>query len=163
MEHARSRYERIVIRLASFRWFVLFGRHVLSPVDRLLHRFGLPVLSRLGTHFPTVFVTTTGARSGMPRTVPLFGIPLEDGFGLIASNFGQDRRPAWCLNLLADPACEIELDGVVRAHRALPADQETRQAIWDRAVEIYPVWNLYARRVHRTIDVFHARPVEDPS
>jgi deazaflavin-dependent oxidoreductase (nitroreductase family) len=163
MARRRTRYERIVIRLAAFPWFVAFGRWVLSPVDRVLHRFGLPVLSRFGTGFPTVFVTTTGVRSGLPRTVPLFGIRLEDGFGLIASNFGQDRRPAWCLNLLADPACIIEHDGGERRYRARLADPEVRRVIWDRAVEIYPVWNLYARRVRRTIDVFHALPADDPA
>ena len=39
--------------------------------------------------------TTTGAKSGEPRTVTVYGIPHPDGLGLIASNWGGAKYPAW--------------------------------------------------------------------
>jgi deazaflavin-dependent oxidoreductase (nitroreductase family) len=52
---------------------------------------------------PMGLLTTIGAKSGQPRTTPLFYTVDEDTIILIASNGGQPRHPAWCYNLRANP------------------------------------------------------------
>src|SRR5438067_546245 len=62
---------------------------------------------------PTVLLTTTGRRSGRRHTVPL---PyFEDGKGkvVIGSFAGGDKNPAWVLNLVANPAVEVQDRGDV--------------------------------------------------
>ena len=71
------------------------GRHTLSYTS------GLPI----------VLLRTTGAKSKLPRTVPLVGMPVDGGLAIIASNFGQTRHPAWYYNLRANPAAEASVDG----------------------------------------------------
>jgi deazaflavin-dependent oxidoreductase (nitroreductase family) len=60
-----------------------------------------------------VLLTTTGARSGRPHTVPLAWVAdgSEDRIVLFASNIGAPRHPAWYLNLVAHPEVTVELRG----------------------------------------------------
>src|SRR5512134_392916 len=66
---------------------------------------------RLGSRFlrgaPVGLLTTTGRKSGRPRTTPL--IYLEDGerVVLVASQGGFPKHPIWYLNLGAHPAVEF--------------------------------------------------------
>jgi deazaflavin-dependent oxidoreductase (nitroreductase family) len=58
-----------------------------------------------------VLLTTTGRRSGRPRTVPLGGVRDGDAVLLFASNMGSPKDPDWYLNLAADPHVTVELPG----------------------------------------------------
>ena len=60
-------------------------------------------------------LTTTGACSGQPRTVPLVGVPVEDGVAIVGTRFGSPHHPAWYHNLLANPHAEMERDGTKSA------------------------------------------------
>jgi deazaflavin-dependent oxidoreductase (nitroreductase family) len=140
---------------------------------RLLHRVDGPVfratrgrhtLSSLVSGLPVVFLTTTGARSGQPRTVPLLGVPTAEGLAVIASNFGQARHPAWYHNLRANPEGELSVDGRRRRFRAVEAEGERRQRIWDEGLKLYPGWTTYERRAKdRRIVVFVLEPVDGSS
>ncbi|HEY4826087.1 MAG TPA: nitroreductase family deazaflavin-dependent oxidoreductase, partial [Solirubrobacteraceae bacterium] len=83
----------------------VFAR-VLYRIDRPVYRItrGRHTFASLLSGIPVVMITTTGARSGQPRTVPVLGLPTADGLAVIASNFGQRRHPGWYFNLRANPA-----------------------------------------------------------
>ncbi|HYP48390.1 MAG TPA: nitroreductase family deazaflavin-dependent oxidoreductase [Thermoleophilaceae bacterium] len=136
---------------------------------RLLHRIDKPV-SRLtrGRHtfgglvsgLPVVMLTTTGARSGLPRTVPVLGLPTADGLAVIASNFGQHRHPAWYHNLRANPEGSVVVEGRSRRFRAEVVEGERRVSIWREGLRVYPGWSQYERRAsHRRIAVFVLEPL----
>jgi deazaflavin-dependent oxidoreductase (nitroreductase family) len=109
---------------------------------------------------PVVMLTTTGAKSGQPRTVPVLGIPTRDGVAIIASNFGQYRHPAWYHNLRAQPVADVVVDGIHRRVRAVEADGERRAEIWKAGLRVYPGFSQYERRTsHRHISVFVLEPV----
>ncbi len=57
---------------------------------------------------PVIMLTTTGAKSGLPRPMPLVGIPMGDDVAVIGSNYGQERTPGWVHNLLANPAATVD-------------------------------------------------------
>ena len=40
-------------------------------------------------------LTTTGAKTGRPRTLPVLALPDGQDVILIASNFGRPRHPSW--------------------------------------------------------------------
>jgi deazaflavin-dependent oxidoreductase (nitroreductase family) len=138
----------------------LFAR--VSPrIDRPVYRMtrGRHTLGSLVSGIPVVMLTTTGARSGQPRTVPVLGLPTDDGLVVIASNFGQHRHPAWYHNLRANPEGEVAVDGTRRRFRAVEAEGERRARIWEKGLEVYPGWSQYERRAaHRKIAVFVLEP-----
>jgi deazaflavin-dependent oxidoreductase (nitroreductase family) len=138
----------------------LFAR-ILHHIDRPVHRLtrGRYTFASLVAGIPVVMLTTTGAKSGQPRTVPVLGIPVEGTVAIIASNFGQDRHPAWYHNLRAHPDAEAVVDGTRRRVRAVEADDERRAQIWQQGLRVYPGFDQYERRaVHRRITVFVLEP-----
>jgi deazaflavin-dependent oxidoreductase (nitroreductase family) len=136
------------------------GARLLHRLDRPVHRLtrGRHTLSSLLSGLPLVMLTTTGARSGRPHTVPLLGLPTPDGVAVIASNFGQRHHPAWYHNLRADPSGEVVLNGVAQRVVATEAAGEERERIWRHGLSVYPGWDQYERRApHRRIAVFVLR------
>jgi deazaflavin-dependent oxidoreductase (nitroreductase family) len=131
---------------------------------RVLHRIDAPVyrltrgrhsFASLVSGLPVVLLTTTGARSGLPRTTPVLALPTPDGLAVIASNWGQKRHPAWCHNLRANPCGAVEVDGEAREFRAVEARGEQRDRIWREGLRVYPGWSQYERRAgERRIAVF---------
>jgi deazaflavin-dependent oxidoreductase (nitroreductase family) len=58
---------------------------------------------------PSLMLRTTGRRSGSPRTAVLTYARDGADFVLVASNDGQDRPPAWFLNVGANPAVGVQV------------------------------------------------------
>ena len=58
---------------------------------------------------PLLLLTTTGRRSGQPRTSPIMYLPDGDRLLVFASKAGADTDPDWYLNLLATPEVSVEL------------------------------------------------------
>ena len=58
---------------------------------------------------PTLLLRTTGRRSGATRTNALVYAPDGEDYLVVASNGGQDRPPAWLLNVGAHPQVEVQL------------------------------------------------------
>jgi len=52
---------------------------------------------------PVVLLTTTGRKSGEPRTAPIFGFPEGQSIVVVPSNAGKEHYPAWYLNLRSNP------------------------------------------------------------
>jgi deazaflavin-dependent oxidoreductase (nitroreductase family) len=154
-------FQKIVRRFAASgpgSW--LFAR-VLHHIDRPIYRLsgGRQTLASLLSGLPVVMLTTTGARSGASRSVPVLGFPTDEGLVVIASNYGQDRHPAWYYNLRANPEGEVEVAAVSRPFRAVEIEGEQRDRIWQEGLKVYPGWSTYERRAsHRRIAVFILGP-----
>lgn len=139
----------------------LFAR-VLHRIDRPVYRLtgARHTFASLVTGLPVVMLTTTGARSGQPRTVPVLGLPTAEGLAVIASNFGQRPHPGWYHNLRAYPEGSVAVDGQSRRFRAVEAEGDRRRQIWEEALRVYPGWSQYERRAaNRRIAVFVLDPV----
>ena len=59
--------------------------------------------------FKVLLLTTTGRKSGKPRTTPLGYFDHEGGYVIIASNGGLPSNPAWFYNLKANPRVDIQV------------------------------------------------------
>jgi deazaflavin-dependent oxidoreductase (nitroreductase family) len=110
-----------------------------------------------------LLLTTTGARSGVPHTVPLAYLP--DGghqFLVIGSAGGSPRHPAWYHNLVANPHVTVE-DGVFVADAlAVVLQGADRDQAFARAVETDPGWAEYEKRSGRILPVVALRPLPGP-
>lgn len=135
---------------------------------RSLHRVDGPALRATGgrwsvtsvlTGLPVVELTTTGARSGEPRTVPVVAVPDGERLVLVASNYGGDRNPAWCHNLRAHPRCTVAAGGRRRTMRAREVEGEERDRLWVLDATVYPARGRYAAWAsHRAIPVVVLEP-----
>jgi deazaflavin-dependent oxidoreductase (nitroreductase family) len=146
--------------LGHRRWFARLGP-VLVPADRLVGRLTRGRLVALGL-IPSLLLTTTGRRSGRPRTTPLLGVPDGPAVIVVGSNWGAPRHPDWALNLLADPAATLTRGGVSRPVRARPLTGPERDRAWRLALREWPAYRTYAARAGRRLPVFRLEPATGP-
>ena len=73
----------------------LFSRSM-HHVDRLVLRLshGQRTAAGITAGVPVLTVTTTGARTGQPRSTPLLGVPFGSDIAIIGTRFGQPGTPA---------------------------------------------------------------------
>ncbi len=145
----QSRWWHAVIKsLAAFRPVSWLLSQVLHHVDRLILQItsGRQTLTGLLTGVPVVWITTIGAKSGRPRTVPVLAVFDEDKVILIASNWGTPRHPAWYYNLRANPQATLTINDRTAVYTAREATQADRNKYWAQAVELYPGWQAYQQR-----------------
>ena len=107
---------------------------------------------------PVLLLTTTGRRSGEPRTAPV--VYASDGQRLvvIGSNAGNARAPAWSLNLKANPDAEVEIGRERRSVRARVAEGDERAQLWRLMNDQYHGFDDYEARTSRDIAVFALEP-----
>lgn len=108
---------------------------------------------------PTLLLTTTGRRSGRPRTLPLIYTEADGGYVVIASKGGAPCHPAWYRNLQANPDVDVQVKDRRFHARAREARGEARDCLWRRMVEIFPPYEDYRRRTDREIPVVVLEPV----
>ena len=103
-------------------------------------------------------LTTTGRRSGQPRTTPLTSFPHGDGLVIVASNGGSDRYPAWYHNLTAHPEVTVQVGADVRTMTARTATAEERAEIWPRVIAQAKNFAGYEKKTSRVIPLVVLTP-----
>ena len=138
----------------------LFSRmlhHVDRPVQRLTG--GRHSVTSLLSGLPVVTATTSGAKSGQPRTLPLVAVPDGENVILIASNFGQPHHPAWYYNLRAHPEVRLTYEGRTITYLARETSGAERERCWQKAASLYSGYTVYEQRArHREIPVMLLTP-----
>ncbi len=156
--NAAQRTLHILTRTRAGSWF--FARtlhHFDRPMLRLSH--GRYSLTSVLAGLPVVAVTTIGAKSGRPRTLPLVAIPEGENVILIASNFGRQYHPAWYYNLHAHVEVLLTYEGKTVTYLAQETDGAERERCWQRAVDLYSGYARYKERAgQRQIGVFLLTP-----
>jgi deazaflavin-dependent oxidoreductase (nitroreductase family) len=136
----------VLQRLGGRRWFAAVGRAIV-PVDRFLGRVSRGRFVAFGLKdLPSLLITTTGRRSGEPRSNPLLYAPDGDGFVVIGSNWGQAHHPAWSANLLANPDATVTLGGQTLAVRARCAEGAERDRLRALLLRVWPAYTAYEQR-----------------
>lgn len=151
---------RAVQRMAGSAAFARVGPKIVPPLDRLLHRVsgGRILVSR--ALLPSLVLTTTGRRSGLPRESPLMCVPETGGsFLVVGSNFGREAHPAWTANLLARPEASASHGGRDVAVTAELLEGEARDEAWEAALRVWPTFASYRERSGRELRVFRLHPV----
>ena len=107
---------------------------------------------------PVCLLTTTGRRSGQARTAPVLYLADGDRLIVIGSNAGNERAPAWSLNLKANPDAEVEIGSARRSVRARVAEGDERAELWRLMNAQYEGFDHYEARTSRDIAVFVLEP-----
>ena len=87
---------------------------------------------------PLLLLTTTGARTGLPRTSPMMYVRDGDRLIVIASANGAARDPHWMHNLRADPHVTVELPGDTHKATATELSGDERDRVWAQLVRDHP-------------------------
>jgi deazaflavin-dependent oxidoreductase (nitroreductase family) len=112
------------------------------------------------SNMPVLELTTTGRKTGRSRSVMLTS-PLEDGTSLVvvASRGGDDKPPAWLLNLRDNPDVEVALQGKPPQHmRARVATPEERSRLWPQVVADHKNYADYQTKTNREIPLVLLEP-----
>jgi len=107
---------------------------------------------------PVLLLTTTGRKSGEPRTAPVVYLADGDNVVLINTNAGNAKIPAWSLNLKAKPEAEVEVGRRRYPVRARIAAGEEHADLWRKHVEQYAGFDDYKQQMEREPSVFVLEP-----
>jgi deazaflavin-dependent oxidoreductase (nitroreductase family) len=143
-----SPYKRFWRRVGHARWFAYVVRYFLSRLDRRVYRLSRGRFSVAGPAlFSWLLLTTTGRRSGRPRTTPVIYVRDGDLLVVTSENFGMPERPAaWRLNLQANPDATVQIGDTVRRYRARPAHDDEIARYWPQLLDQWPPIETYRRR-----------------
>jgi deazaflavin-dependent oxidoreductase (nitroreductase family) len=147
---------RFVQKVSASRGFARVGPYVVPALDRAVHRLTRGKVLLSTRMLPGLVLTSTGARSGLPRRTPLACMPEEDGRSwlLVGSNFGRTAHPAWTANLLAHPDAEVNWKGRDIPVTARMLSGKERAAAWQAALAFWPPYATYQARLEREIRLF---------
>ena len=154
----------------ALRWVVAskpgawVSKRTLHRLDLVARRLlpGRTAPSQWLAAVPVGMLTTTGARSGQPRTVPLMLAPLDEGWGVIASHYGSRQPPGWYFNLRAHPYASLEVDGVVHRVRAEQVQGPDKERVREAALDYYRGYSAYEERAGgRDLGFFVLHPERD--
>lgn len=136
------------------------GFKAMNAVHRILLKVTGGRVGWTAMDMPVLELTTTGRRSGEPRSV-LLTSPLQEGpvFVVVASRGGDDRPPAWFLNLKENPGVEVRLQGKPRQQmRARVATAEERERLWPLVTADHKNYAGYQKKTTREIALVLLEP-----
>lgn len=123
----------------------------------LVHRTALLLsggrLGHTAMNMPVLALTTIGRRSGRPHTV-LLTSPIQEGDALVvvASRGGDDKPPAWLLNLQANPDVKVAVQGgPAQPRQARVATAAERARLWPLVTADHSNYAGYQKRTSREI------------
>jgi len=109
---------------------------------------------------PVVELTTTGRKSGQPRTVILTS-PLQEGDSIVVvgSRGGDDRDPDWVLNVQQNRDVDVKFAGKPKQRmRARVTTPEERASLWPRVTASYKGYGNYQTKTDREIPLVLLEP-----
>lgn len=136
--------------MANWQWFGRIHRAVYRATGGRIggNLVGLDML----------LLTTTGRKSGLPRTTPMPFYRDGERLVIVGSNGGADTDPLWWKNLQSDPVCEVEIGRDRRKVRASLASDAERAELWPRLKAWNPNYRRYESKTRRQIPVVLLTP-----
>jgi len=107
---------------------------------------------------PVLLLTTTGRKSGLPRTAPVVYLADGENVVVINTNAGNAKVPAWSLNLNANPEGEVERGRRRYPVRARIAGGAERERLWREHNEQYAGFDDYQEKLDREALVIVLEP-----
>jgi deazaflavin-dependent oxidoreductase (nitroreductase family) len=106
-------------------------------------------------------LTTTGRKSGQPRTVHLMYIRDASAYVVTASNGGRQRPPGWLFNVRSNPQVTMHVQDTQVSAVAEVAEPDKRRELWARLLSIAPLYAGYEKHTSREIPMVILRPVDE--
>jgi deazaflavin-dependent oxidoreductase (nitroreductase family) len=126
---------------------------MLSTLHTALYRATRGMIGRRLVNNDMLLLTTTGAATGEPHTVPLLYLKDGERLVIIASYGGRPSHPQWYRNLMRQPAASVQILGETREVVATAMTSAEREQWWPMIVEAYGDYSVYQSRTEREIPV----------
>ncbi len=149
-------------RFLTTRPGIWFGRYILPYLDRPLLALSHGRYS-MSPGQPVLLLFTAGARTGRRRATPMLYFRDRGRLIVVASNGGRSFHPGWCYNLRAHPEATAYVGGEVIRCVAREAQEAERARLWQKAVNYFDGFTLYAQNATRTIPIFILEPCKQDS
>lgn len=107
---------------------------------------------------PMLLLTTTGAKSGQARTVPVVYLPDGDRYVVFASKAGAPTHPDWYHNLVANPQVSVEVGSDRFDVQAVVLTGDEHDRLYATQAERYPGFKEYQEKTTRVIPVVALEP-----
>lgn len=131
--------------MAGWQWF---GR-----IHTSIYRATGGIIGGNLVGLPMLLLTTTGRKSGEPRTSPLPYFEDDGHWIVVGSNNGGPRNPFWWMNMQAKPEAEIQVRRETIQVVARLAAAEERNRLWPLLVEFNSPYATYGKKTTREIPV----------
>lgn len=103
---------------------------------------------------PMVLLTSTGRKTGLPRTAALLSYQVDDyTYAVVASNGGRDNAPAWLFNIEANPEVTLQVKQDKHAAKARVATPDEKASLFPSMTKAYKGWAHYETLTDRPIPV----------
>ncbi|WP_410657941.1 nitroreductase family deazaflavin-dependent oxidoreductase [Amycolatopsis sp. lyj-112] len=124
-------------------------------VDKKLHRLFKGKVSLVAlAGLPSLRLTSTGRKSGLPRDTNLLYFPHEEDFVLVGSNWGRPNDPAWTHNLRSRPEAVIALAGKEIEVLARELEGDEYAAMWKLLLDFWPGYAMEEKSARRVLPIF---------
>jgi deazaflavin-dependent oxidoreductase (nitroreductase family) len=152
--------------MLSDRFYAKFSNTIGARGLRWAGKLNIPIyrlsrgrlMSKVGDG-PVLLLTTTGRKSGEPRTAPILYLKRGDAMVLIDTNAGNEKLPGWSHNLKANPRAEVQIGREKLAVTARVAEGAEREELWRACSEQYSGFDEYITWMKRTPSVWVLEPV----
>src|SRR5437762_5390716 len=121
-----------------------FTRHLMDDIRQHGGPTSGPMAGR-----PLMILTTSGAKTGEPRSAVVTYTRDGDAYVIAASKSGAPTNPAWYHNLVANPAATVETDGETFGVTARVTEGAERDRLWDRHAAERPEFREYPQKTSR--------------
>jgi deazaflavin-dependent oxidoreductase (nitroreductase family) len=138
----------------NVRWLLAF----ITAFHRFLYRASGGLIGErfVGKRF--LLLVQKGRRTGLERITPLLYVDHDGHWIVVASNAGDDRAPAWWLNLESRPSARIQVGSRQVEVVARQATAEECVRLWPKLNGAYRYFEAYQRRTSRKIPVVILEP-----
>ncbi|MFW0790570.1 nitroreductase family deazaflavin-dependent oxidoreductase [Gordonia sp. CPCC 205333] len=144
----------LAIRVGSISWLPRF-LPVIVRCDKAIQRVSRNRVALLDiAGLPNITLFVVGRKSGVRRSTRLLCAPVDGGWLVAGSYFGDHRTPAWVFNLRATDKAEVGVRGLVAEVAVAELAGADYDAGWQTLVGVWPNFTLYTTRTERKIPVF---------
>ena len=133
---------------------------VMNGVHRVAMKLSFGLLGKKLLGMPVLELTTIGRKSGLERATMLTS-PLQEGdaYYVVASRGGDDKAPAWLLNLEANPEVKVSIQGgPTKPWRARVLSSEERAKVWPKVTADHANYAGYQTKTEREIPLVLLSP-----
>ncbi len=132
----------LVRRVGRYRWLMRLAPVIIFSDERVQRltggRIGLVGLAGL----PSLRITVTGRKTGLPRTTSLLCVPYGEQYIVTGSNWGRREHPAWTVNLIANPEATIVVNACTLDVKARKVTGEEYHRLWATIVDFWPGYEM---------------------
>lgn len=140
--------------MPNIRWLLA----LITSIHRFLYRISNGRIGARTGNVDVLLLETVGRKTGRVRSAPLLYVRDGANWVVVASNAGDDRHPAWWLNLQSRPEARIQVGDRHQPIRARRATGEEGERLWPQLVATYKSYDDYRERTRREIPIVVLEP-----